>query len=496
MYALPKLATGVQMNISNKAKAFIYQKCFVSGEWVSADSGETIRVTNPANGEEIATVPKLGAVETKRAIHAAAEALPEWRKKTAGERAAILKRWHALVMKNQEALGALMTLEQGKPVAEAEGEIAYAASYIEWFAEEARRAYGETIPGAQQGQQIIVTREPVGVCAAVTPWNFPAAMITRKVAPALAVGCTIVVKPASETPLTALALAALAHEAGVPAGVFSVVTGDAKTIGETFTSSELVRKLSFTGSTKVGSMLMEACAASVKRVSLELGGNAPFIVFDDADVDAAVKGLIDSKFRNAGQTCVCANRVYVQRGVYKEFTDKLAKKVQALKVGDGFSEGVQIGPLISAEAIEKVEAHIADALKNGARIVCGGKRHELGGTWFMPTVIAEGNQKMLCTREETFGPVAPLIPFDKEEEAIDFANDSEFGLAAYFYARDLGRIRRVGEAIEAGIVGVNTGLISNATAPFGGVKASGLGREGGHQGLDEYCELKYMCIQS
>ncbi|RUO23449.1 succinate-semialdehyde dehydrogenase (NADP(+)) [Aliidiomarina iranensis] len=484
------------MPISKEARALIFERCYIAGEWLASDSQKTIAVLNPADGKEIAEVPECGEAEAKRAIQAANHAFPAWRKKTAEERAKVLKKWHELVMANQQALGEIMTLEQGKPLAEAKGEIAYAASYIEWFAEEARRVYGETIPGAQESQRIVVTREPVGVCVAVTPWNFPAAMITRKVAPALAVGCTIVVKPASETPLTALALAALAAEAGVPTGVFSVITGSSKAIGKVFTENELVRKLSFTGSTAVGSMLMEQCAPTVKRLSLELGGNAPFIVFDDADIDAAVQGLIDSKFRNAGQTCVCANRIYVQKPVYAEFVEKLSAKVQALKVGDGFTDNVLIGPLISEAAVEKVEAHIADALELGARVVCGGSRHELGGTWFEPTVIADGSQDMLFTREETFGPVAPVIPFDDEAQAVEYANATEFGLAAYFYAQDLGRVRRVAEGIEAGIVGVNTGLISNATAPFGGVKASGLGREGGHQGIDEYTELKYLCIDS
>ena len=484
------------MNIRNSVQTLLHEHCFINGEWVAADSGATIAVKNPATGAKIAQVPNAGKAETQRAIRAAEQALPLWCKKTAGERSAILKRWHGLLMQHQDALGELITLEQGKPLAEAKGEIAYAASYIEWYAEEAKRVYGETIPGAQENQRIIVTREPVGVCVAITPWNFPAAMITRKVAPALAVGCTIVVKPASETPLTALAIAALAAEAGVPNGVFSVVTGSAKAIGEAFTSSEIVRKLSFTGSTAVGAKLMAACAPTVKKVSLELGGNAPFLVFDDADVNAAVQGLIDSKFRNAGQTCVCANRVYVQRGVYQEFSEKLVAKVAALKVGNGLDEGVQIGPLISAAAVAKVEEHIADAIQHGAQIAFGGERHKLGGTWFTPTVLIDGSQKMRCTREETFGPMALLIPFAEESEAIEYANATEFGLAAYFYAQNVSRIRRVAEGISAGIVGVNTGLISNATAPFGGVKSSGIGREGGHQGLDEYCELKYTCIQA
>lgn len=484
------------MPISEATRKLIYDRCYVGGEWVASSSNESFAVINPADGKAIAQVPSFGAAETEQAIKAAHNALKSWRQKTAAERATILKKWFALVMSKQQEFGELMTLEQGKPVAEAKGEIAYAASYIEWFAEEARRIYGETIPGSSASQRILVTREPVGVCVAITPWNFPAAMITRKVAPALAVGCTIVVKPAAETPLTALALAALAAEAGVPAGVFNVVTGPAKEIGSVFTSSELVRKLSFTGSTAIGSLLMEACAPSVKRVSLELGGNAPFLVFADADIDAAVQGVMDSKFRNAGQTCVCANRIYVQNGVYDEFVEKLTSKVKALKVGDGFAEGVTIGPLISEAAVEKVEQHIADALEHGGRITCGGSRHELGGTWFSPTVIADGSQEMLCTREETFGPMAPVIAFDTEEQGIEFANATEFGLAAYFYSRDLARVRRVAEGIEAGMIGVNTGLISNATAPFGGIKASGVGREGGHQGIDEYSEFKYLCIDS
>lgn len=484
------------MHIRKEVKALIHEHCFINGAWVDAQNGSRIDVFNPANSEKIATVPNVGGTETNQAITAAANAFPAWRQKTAGERAAILKRWYDLIMQHQQELGELMTLEQGKPVTEAKGEIAYAASYIEWFAEEARRVYGETIPAAKVNQRIVVSLEPVGVCVAITPWNFPAAMITRKVAPALAVGCTMVVKPAAETPLTALALAALASEAGVPAGVFNVVTGDAKPIGAAFTAHKLVRKLSFTGSTAVGSTLMAACASSVKRVSLELGGNAPFIVFNDADLDAAVKGLMDSKFRNAGQTCVCANRVYVQQGVYQQFTEKLAAKVKALKVGDGFTEGVQIGPLISAAALEKVEAHITDAIQHGARVICGGERHPLGGTWFSPTVLADGNQHMLYTKEETFGPLAVLTAFSDEQQVIEYANATEFGLAAYFYTRDIGRIRRVSDGIEAGMLGVNTGLISNASAPFGGIKASGLGREGGRQGLTEYCELKYVCIES
>ncbi|MFU8784930.1 NAD-dependent succinate-semialdehyde dehydrogenase [Aliidiomarina sp.] len=484
------------MSISETARSFIRQQALVNGKWVSADNGATFAVTNPANGEHITDVANLGAAETERAIAAAHAAWPAWRARTAADRAGVLRRWYELVMANQQALAEIMTLEQGKPVAEAKGEIAYAASYIEWFAEEARRSYGEIIPAASAQQQIQAVREPVGVCVAITPWNFPAAMITRKVAPALAVGCTMVVKPAAETPLTALALAALAEQAGVPAGVLSVVTGEAKPIGKVFTSSPLVRKLSFTGSTAVGASLMAACADSVKRVSLELGGNAPFIVFADANLDAAVQGLIDSKFRNAGQTCVCANRVYVAAEVYAQFAEKLRQKVTALKVADGFTAGAQIGPLINQAAVAKVRKHIADAQQHGAEVLCGGELAPLGGTFFTPTVLVNCNQNMLCTREETFGPVAPLISFTSEEQAIGYANASEFGLAAYFYAQNMGRIQRVAAALEAGMIGINTGLISNATAPFGGIKASGLGREGGRQGLDEYCEWKYLCVDS
>ena len=484
------------MSISETARSFIRQQAWVNGEWVSADNGATFAVTNPANGEHITDVANLGPAETERAIAAAHAAWPAWRARTAAARAGILRRWYELVMANQQVLAEIMTLEQGKPVAEAKGEIAYAASYIEWFAEEARRGYGEIIPAASVNQQIQAVRESVGVCVAITPWNFPAAMITRKVAPALAVGCTMVVKPAAETPLTALALAVLAEQAGIPAGVLSVVTGEAKPIGEVFTTSPLVRKLSFTGSTAVGARLMAASAKTVKRVSLELGGNAPFIVFADANLDAAVQGLIDSKFRNAGQTCVCANRVYVAADVYAEFAEKLHEKVTALTVADGFAEGAQIGPLINQAAVDKVREHIADAVQHGANVLCGGELHPLGGTFFTPTILTDCKQSMLCTREETFGPVAPLIPFHNEEEVIGYANASEFGLAAYFYAQNISRIQRVAAALEAGMVGINTGLISNAAAPFGGIKASGLGREGGRQGLDEYCEWKYLCMDS
>ena len=397
-------------------------------------------------------------------------------------------------MENEAALGELMTLEQGKPLKEARGEIGYAASFIEWFAEEAKRLYGDTIPGHATDKRIIVSREPVGVCAAITPWNFPAAMITRKVAPALAAGCTIIVKPAMETPLTALALAALAEQAGIPAGVINIVTGDAKTIGPVLTDSPIVRKLSFTGSTPVGAHLMAACAPTVKKVSLELGGNAPFIVFDDADIEDAVTGALDSKFRNAGQTCVCANRIYVQSGVYDAFVERLAQRTSELSVGKGSAEGVEVGPLISEKAVEKVEAHLQDALDKGGRLITGGKRHALGGTWFEPTVVADVTADMACAREETFGPLAPVFRFETEAEVIRQANDTEYGLAAYFYAESVSRIWRVSEALEYGMVGINTGLISTASAPFGGVKSSGIGREGSRYGIDEYTELKYLCL--
>src|SRR5690554_1536077 len=480
--------------LSATAQRLVRSTCWFEGKWQAASSGETITVSNPATQKTITTVPALSAKEVERAIASAASALPAWRKKTAQERSKVLRKWFDLIMAHQTPLAEIMTLEQGKPLAEAEGEIAYAASFIEWYAEEAKRIYGETIPGPNADTRIIATREPVGVCVAITPWNFPAAMMTRKAAPALAAGCTMVVKPASDTPLTALALADLAAEAGIPAGVFNVVTGSAKSIGHVLTASPNVRKISFTGSTPVGALLMAQSAATVKRVSLELGGNAPFIVFDDADIDAAAQGVIDSKFRNAGQTCVCANRIYVQRSVYSKFVTALKTKVAALKVGNGFDQGVTIGPLINFAAVEKVQEHIADALQQGGKLILGGKPHVLGGNWFEPTIIGKVPQTALCAKEETFGPFAPLFIFDTDEEAIEWANDTEFGLAAYFYARDIHRIQRVAEALESGIVGINTDLISNASAPFGGVKQSGIGREGGRHGLDEYTELKYMCF--
>ncbi|MDY0270666.1 NADP-dependent succinate-semialdehyde dehydrogenase [Trichloromonas sp.] len=470
------------------------QQCYIDGQWHNADSGSTIDVTNPASGEKLGTIPKMGAAETRRAIEAANNAWPAWRDKTAGERAVILRRWAELMMAHQEDLARLMTAEQGKPLAESRGEIAYAASFIEWFSEEARRVYGDVIPAHQADKRIVVIRQPIGVCAAITPWNFPSAMITRKAGAALAVGCTMVVKPATATPYSALALAELGERAGLPAGVFSVVTGASGAIGGELTANPLVRKLTFTGSTEIGKQLAEECAKTMKKVSMELGGNAPFIVFDDADLDAAVEGAIISKYRNTGQTCVCTNRFLVQAGVYEAFAAKLAAKVKAMKVGDGLQEDVQQGPLIDLGAVEKVEEHIQDALDGGARVVCGGRRHARGGSFFEPTVLADVTPSMKVAKEETFGPVAPLFKFTHEEEAVKMANDTEFGLASYFYTRDLARTWRVGEALEYGMVGINTGLISTAIAPFGGVKESGLGREGSKYGIEDYLEVKYLCM--
>jgi succinate-semialdehyde dehydrogenase/glutarate-semialdehyde dehydrogenase len=470
------------------------QHCYIDGEWVDAISRATIPVTNPATGETLGTVPKMGAEETRRAIEAADRALPAWRAKTAKERAQILRRWFDLLMANQEDLGTLMTAEQGKPLAEAKGEIAYAASFIEWFGEEGKRVYGDTIPAHGADKRIVVIKEPIGVCAAITPWNFPAAMITRKCGPALAAGCTMVLKPASATPYSALALCELAERAGVPKGVFSCVTGGATEIGGEMTSNPTVRKLTFTGSTEIGKLLMEQCAGTVKKVSLELGGNAPFIVFDDADIEMAVKGAIASKYRNAGQTCVCANRILVQDGVYDAFTKRLAQAAGAMKVAQGFEAGAVIGPLIDMKAVKKVESHIADALKKGAKVALGGHRHALGGSFFEPTVLTDVTTDMLITKEETFGPVAPLYRFTTEAEAVRMANDTEFGLAAYFYSRDIGRIWRVAEALEYGIVGINEGIISTEIAPFGGMKESGIGREGSHFGIEEFLEVKYLCL--
>jgi succinate-semialdehyde dehydrogenase/glutarate-semialdehyde dehydrogenase len=469
-------------------------RCFVGGAWVEADDRATIEVRNPADGQLIGTVPKLGAAETRRAIDAANAAYPGWRSKLAAERATVLRKWSELMLANQQDLAVLMTLEQGKPLAESRGEIAYAASFISWFAEEGRRVYGDTIPAHQGDKRIVVIKEPIGVCAAVTPWNFPAAMITRKAGPALAAGCTMVLKPASATPYSALALAVLAERAGVPAGVFNVVTGSSGAIGGELTSNPVVRKLTFTGSTEIGSRLMAQCAPTVKKVSLELGGNAPFIVFDDADLDAAVAGAIASKYRNTGQTCVCANRLLAQEGVYDDFVARLCRAVEQLKVGNGLEDGVTQGPLIDAAAVNKVEAHIADALAKGARIATGGKRHALGGTFFEPTVVTGVTPDMRVAREETFGPLAPIFRFRTDEEAIRMANATEFGLAAYFYTRDLARTWRVSEGLEYGIVGINTGIISTEVAPFGGMKASGIGREGSKYGLDEFLEIKYLCM--
>lgn len=470
------------------------QQAFINGEWRDALSSDVITVTNPANGEVLGSVPKMGAQETRDAIQAAHRALPAWRQLTAKERAAILRRWFDLMMANQDDLARLMTLEQGKPLAEAKGEIGYAASFIEWFAEEGKRIYGDTIPGHQADKRLIVIKQPIGVTAAITPWNFPAAMITRKAGPALAAGCTMVLKPASQTPFSALALAELARRAGIPDGVFNVVTGSASAVGNELTGNPLVRKLSFTGSTEIGRQLMAQCAQDIKKVSLELGGNAPFIVFDDADLDKAVEGAMASKFRNAGQTCVCANRLYVQDGVYERFAGKLQQAVEQLRLGDGLQAGVTTGPLIDEKAIAKVQEHIADAVGKGARVITGGKVDSLGGNFFQPTILVDVPDGAKVAKEETFGPLAPLFRFTDEEDVIRQANDTEFGLAAYFYARDLSRVFRVGEALEYGIVGINTGLISNEVAPFGGVKASGLGREGSKYGIEDYLEIKYMCI--
>ncbi|AGR69345.1 succinate-semialdehyde dehydrogenase [Burkholderia pseudomallei] len=486
--------TTAHETLALKDPALLRERAFVAGEWQAADGGATLEVRNPATGALIGTVPAMGAAETRRAIDAANAAWPAWRKKTAKERAAILRKWHDLMIAHADDLALILTTEQGKPLAEAKGEIGYAASFLEWFAEEGKRVYGDTIPTPAADKRIVVTKEPVGVCAAITPWNFPAAMITRKVGPALAAGCPIVVKPAEATPFSALAMAVLAERAGVPAGVFSVVTGEPKAIGGELTSNPIVRKLSFTGSTPVGRLLMAQCAATVKKVSLELGGNAPFIVFDDADLDAAVEGAIASKYRNSGQTCVCTNRFYVHEKVYDAFAEKLTAAVAKLKVGLGTEAGVVQGPLINGAAVRKVEAHIADALDKGARVTTGGQRHPLGHGFFEPTVLTGVTPDMKVAKEETFGPLAPLFRFSTEEEAIRYANDTEFGLAAYFYSRDIGRVWRVAEALEYGMVGINAGIISNEVAPFGGVKQSGLGREGSHYGIDDYVVIKYMCV--
>jgi succinate-semialdehyde dehydrogenase/glutarate-semialdehyde dehydrogenase len=477
-----------------KDPTLLRHQAYVNGAWADADCGQTINVSNPATGEHIGTVPLMGAAETRRAIEAANAAWPAWRKKTAKERAAVLRRWHDLILENADDLALIMTTEQGKPLPEAKGEVQFGASFIEWFAEEGKRVSGDTLQSPWPDRRMVITKEPIGVCAAITPWNFPAAMITRKVGPALAAGCPMVLKPAEATPFSALALAVLAERAGVPAGVFSIVTGAPKDIGGEMTSNPIVRKLTFTGSTQVGRLLFEQCGPTIKKLSLELGGNAPFIVFDDADLDAAVEGAIASKYRNAGQTCVCANRLYVQDSVYDAFAEKLVAAVAKLKVGNGIEAGVTQGPLIDAKAVAKVEEHVADALGKGGRLLAGGKRHALGNGFFEPTIIADVTNDMRVATEETFGPLAPLFRFKTDDEVIALANDTEFGLAAYFYSRDIGRIWRVAEGLETGMVGVNTGLISNEIAPFGGVKQSGLGREGSTYGIEDYLVVKYICM--
>lgn len=488
----PKASGISQLNL--KDADLFRQQCHLDGAWIDADSGKNFSVRNPANGAILGTVPDMGAAETRRAINAAQAAWPAWRAKTAKERAVILRKWFDLMMAAQDDLALLLTAEQGKPLAEARGEIAYGASFIEWFGEEGKRIYGDTIPGHQADKRIIVMKEPIGVCAAITPWNFPNAMIARKAGAALAAGCTMVIKPAEQTPFSALAMSVLGERAGIPKGVLNIVTGDAPSIGGELTSNPTVRKLSFTGSTEVGKLLMQQCAATIKKVSLELGGNAPFLVFDDADLDAAVEGAMASKYRNTGQTCVCANRVLVQDGVYEQFAAKLAKAVAALKVGNGLEAGVTQGPLIDGNALAKVEEHVADALAKGAKILQGGKRHALGGTFYEPTVLTGVTAQMKVATEETFGPVAPLFRFRDDAEGIRMANATQFGLASYFYSRDVRRVFQVSEALEYGIVGVNTGIISTEIAPFGGIKESGIGREGSKYGIDDYLEMKYVCL--
>jgi len=478
--------------LSLKDPKLFRTQCYIDGQWVGG--AKDFPVVNPATGATLGTVPRLGAEETRRAIEAAERAWPAWRAKTGKERSGVLRKWFDLMMANQEDLAQILTAEQGKPLAEARGEIAYGASFIEWFAEEAKRVYGDTIPSPWADKRVLVIKQPIGVAALITPWNFPNAMITRKAGPALASGCPVVIKPAGQTPYSALAMAELGERAGMPKGVLNVITGDSKAIGAELCASPKVRKLSFTGSTETGRVLMRQCADTIKKLSLELGGNAPFIVFDDADLDAAVQGALASKYRNAGQTCVCANRLYVQEGVYDAFAAKLTEKVKAFKVGAGTEPGVLIGPLIDEQGLKKVETHVADALGKGARVVLGGKRHERGGLFFQPTVLTNVTPQMLVSHEETFGPVAPLIRFKSEQEVIDLANDSEFGLSGYFYSRDVGRIFRVAEAMEVGIVGANVGIISTEVAPFGGVKQSGLGREGSKYGIEEYLEIKYILL--
>ncbi|MGI6409507.1 MAG: NADP-dependent succinate-semialdehyde dehydrogenase [Thiopseudomonas sp.] len=470
------------------------QKAWINGTWCDARDGRTTNIYNPATSEMLGQVPLMGAEETRKAITAASHALPAWRALTAKERAKLLHNWFELIMQNKEQLARIMTLEQGKPLAEARGEIGYGASFVEWFAEEAKRIYGDLLPAPVASQRLLVVKQPVGVVAAITPWNFPSSMITRKTAPALAAGCTLVLKPSPQTPYSALALAELAHQAGIPAGVFNVVTGDAQAIGGELTGNPLVRKLSFTGSTQTGRLLLRQCAHDIKKVSLELGGNAPFIVFNDADLDLAVAGAMAAKFRNNGQTCVCTNRFYIQDGIYDAFAEKLQQAVAQLQVGNGLDDGSQLGPLINQAAVAKVQSHIDDAVQQGARLVLGGQPHALGGTFFEPTVLLDVPHNALVAREETFGPLAPLFRFSDEEQAIQLANDTEYGLAAYLYTQNLQRIFRVGEALEYGMVGINTGLISNEVAPFGGIKSSGLGREGSRYGIEEYLEIKYLNI--
>ncbi len=480
-----------------KQTSLLKSQGYINGQWVPAESGRTFSITNPANGGVLIEIADMGRADTKRAIEAAQAALPAWKKRTAKDRSNLLRKWFELLVANADDLALLMTSEQGKPLAEAKGEVMYAASFVEWFAEEGKRTYGDLVPTVSNDRRLLTMKQPIGVCAAITPWNFPLAMITRKVAPGLAVGCTFVIKPAEATPLTALAAVALAEQAGIPAGVINIIVADgdkSSEIGLEMCESPIVKKVSFTGSTEVGRILLRQSATTVKKLSLELGGNAPFIVFDDADLDAAVEGAIASKYRNAGQTCVCANRIYIQDSVYDAFAKKFVEKVSKMKVGAGIESGVVIGPLIDNSAVEKVKAHIADAIAKGGKLVLGGKPHALGGLFFEPTVITEVTSQMIVAREETFGPVAPLFRFSSEDEVIAMANDSEFGLAAYFYARDIGRIFRVAEALESGMVGVNAGVIANEATPFGGVKQSGLGREGSKYGVDEYLEVKYVCL--
>jgi succinate-semialdehyde dehydrogenase/glutarate-semialdehyde dehydrogenase len=483
-----------QASMDLKDQTLLRNQCFIDGTWIGADLGQTIAVDNPATAATLGTVPRMGKEETRRAIEAASGALLPWRAKSGKERAALLRRWYELIMENQEDLAVIMTSEQGKPLAESRGEIAYAASFIEWFAEEAKRVYGDVIPSPTSDKRIVVIKQPIGVCAAITPWNFPAAMLTRKAGPALAAGCTMVIKPASQTPFSALALCVLAERAGIPRGVLSCVTGSATEIGGEMTSNPIIRKLSFTGSTEIGKLLMAQCAATVKKTSMELGGNAPFIVFDDADLDEAVRGALIAKYRNAGQTCVCANRFLVQEGVYDAFVNRLAEAVAVMRIGSGLSPDTNIGPLIDEQAVRKAEQHVADALDKGARLVVGGRRPEAGGNFYLPTVLANATPDMAIFREETFSPVAAVFRFGTEAEAIAMANDTESGLAAYFYGRDIGRVWRVAEALEYGMVGINEGLISNEVAPFGGIKESGLGREGSKYGIDDYLVIKYLCM--